>query len=152
MRRARLVIWLGLDVFQRVELRGVGRQLLHSEPLGLRLEVLPDQLAAMYRQVVPHQDDPVADMASQGLQEPDDFLPVDGVRSQAQEQSHLSATRMSTESTHGREAAPGDVFVQHRRLPFAAPRATHAGTLREATLIRGTRPNTPELRTRMNPS
>jgi hypothetical protein len=73
-----VVLAVGPDVFDWVQFRRVGRQILHGQSAFLVADELLGDDAAVRRESVPNQQDVAGDVAEQVFEELDDLFGLDG--------------------------------------------------------------------------
>src|SRR5688572_3895946 len=66
------------QIFDRIDFRGIGREPLDVQPLGLRFEISGHFTTTMDGSAVPQEEDFTWELAVQGAQEGDDPRAVDG--------------------------------------------------------------------------
>lgn len=105
------------QILHGIEFRGVGRQALDVQPVGLGLEVGGDESAAVDGRAVPQQQDLAGQLPVQGLKELDHLRALDrtGVQPEVEVAQGQAGDR--------REALPAEVECQHRRLAERRPSA-----------------------------
>src|SRR6185437_481541 len=104
-----VVLQVAPDVFNGIELWGVGGQILQGDLRAQALEILFDQSRAMRLQAIPYDQESAADRLVQGLKE----------------LHHLRAL----------DRAGEEAVLQHRRLALRRPGACAAGSLGQTRLV-----------------
>lgn len=108
-------------VFHRIELRGVGRQALHSQVSLGRFDIAPNQCAAVDRGSIPENHDFAREMPLEMAQERDDLRALDapGV--------DLEIKAPQGQAADDRKAFPVEGLLQEGRLPARGPGAGARG-------------------------
>src|SRR5277367_1433385 len=115
-----VVLEMTPDVFGRIQFGRVGRQLLDLNGAVQGLQVLAHEHRAMRSQSVPDDQQRLADLLAEGVQELDDLWPLDG----AGKESEVEAAE--GDSSNHRQLAPIEVILQDRSVALGRP-GTHAG-------------------------
>src|SRR2546429_501170 len=127
--RHRMVFEIGPDVLDRIEFRGIGRQILQRETSALSLDIRFDQPRAVRLQSIPHNQQLAADGRLQGLEELDDLRALDRAGEEAE---------VETPEAHPgnrRELLPREAVLQNGCLAFRGPGACAAGSFGQTRLV-----------------
>jgi hypothetical protein len=124
-----VVLAVGPDVFNRVQFRRVGWQVLHFQTAVLVANELLCFLAAVGRQPIPNQQDVAIDITKQVLEELDDLLGLDGVF------ENLKVEVPGRDASDDRKGFPIEVELQNRRLPSRRPRSSAMRPLAQTTFV-----------------
>jgi len=98
------------DVFGRIELRCIGRRLLDLDGAVQCFQVIAHESRAMRRQSVPDDQQRLADLLAEGMQELDDLRALDGAWKQPEVETP------ECDAGNGRQLVPVEVVLQDRRL------------------------------------
>src|ERR1700678_1144181 len=117
------------DVFDGVQFRRVGRQMLKSDAPVQALDVLFDQPRAMRLQAVPDDQQLLADRLLQRFEELNDL----GALDRTGEESKVKAP--VTHAGDDRELLPGEAVLQERCLTLRGPGACAAGSFGQTRFV-----------------
>jgi len=117
------------DVFNRIELRSVSRQVVQVDLATQVGNKLPHQAAAMNRQPVPDDQELGTDVPLQVFQKLDDLRGFNASRKQPE----IKAP--DGNSGHGRKAFPVERILQHGSLAPGSPRANPVGSLAQTAFV-----------------
>lgn len=124
------------EVFDRVELRCVRRQILCDEPRRLLRDPCLNLAAAMGRQPIPQQDGfSSAKVSLERLQIRQDLRLLHRAGLKPQTQADAAGCRSSDQTGDCRQTLPVERRDQDRSLTTSCPGSTHAGTLRKPAFI-----------------
>jgi hypothetical protein len=112
-----VVLEMTPDVFGRIQFRGVGGQLIDLHCAGQLLQVLAHDRRAMGSQSVPDDQQRLADLLPEGMQELDDLRTLNG----AGKESEIEAPE--GDSGDHRQLAPVEVVLQDRGLALRRARS-----------------------------
>jgi hypothetical protein len=108
------------DVFGRIELRCIGRQLLDLDGAVQCFQVVAHESRAMRGQSVPDDQQRLAELLPESMQELDDLRTLDGPWKQPEVETPES------DAGDDRQLVPVEVVLQDRRLALGSPSA-HTG-------------------------
>ncbi len=128
-------IGLGPDVFRRIELWRVGRELFHVES-WMGGDPLVDFFTAMDRAPIPEQDDGSPQMPEQVLQERSDIQAGEIATTQPKVERHPSPLGRHGQGTDRRHPILLRAVAHDRRAAFRGPGARHVGDEQEARFIK----------------
>ncbi len=128
-------IGLGPDVFRRIELRRVGRELFHVES-WMGGDPRSDFFTAMDRSPIPEQDDGSLQMPEQVLQERSDIQAGEIVTAQPKVERHPSPLGRHGQGTDRRHPILLIAVAHDRRAAFRGPGVRHVGDEQEARFIK----------------
>jgi len=117
------------NVFDRVKLRRVSRQVLHMDLPLLARDKLAYRSTAVHRQSIPDNQQLGGDVSLEVLQELNDLLRLNRSR----EQSEVEAPDRN--ASYRRKALPVERILQNRRLPPWRPGPDTVGPLTQAALV-----------------
>src|ERR1700690_160136 len=115
-----VVLEMAPDVFGRIQFGRVGGQLFDLNGTVQGLQVVAHERRAMGSQSVPDDQQRLADLLPEGVQELDDLRSLDG----AGKESEIEAAE--GDSGNDRQLAPVEVVLQDRSLALRRP-GTHSG-------------------------
>src|SRR5581483_12120164 len=125
----RVVFEIAPDVLDRIELRGVGGQILQRQRSVLLFDVVFHQARAVGLQAVPDDQHLATDGRLQRLQELNDLRTLD----RAREETEVEAPE--AHSGNHRELLPGEAVLQNRSLALRGPGACATGAFRQSRLV-----------------
>src|ERR1700722_4635556 len=117
------------DVFDRVQFRRIGRQMLQGDATVEALDVFFDQPRAMRLQAVPDDQKLLADRGLQGLEELNDLRALDRTGEE---------TKVETPIAHAgddRELLPREAVLQDRCLALRGPGTCAAGSFGQTRFV-----------------
>jgi hypothetical protein len=120
---------VGPEILDGIEFGRVGGEPFHVQPVGLRLEIGADDMAAVNGRTVPQQQDFARHLAVQCVEKADDLRALD--RALVQLEGEVSRRQ----SGDGREAFPIEVEGQNGRLTAGRPRARPARPLAQSAFV-----------------
>lgn len=126
---------IGPDIFDGIELRGVGREV--DQVCGARHEALPDRLALVRLEAVPDEDDGGTQLALQLFEELECAFAVDvGIRIETEVERETIAGRRDTHGSDRRylPVCTG-ALTQQRRTARRAPGAANQGGQQQARFV-----------------
>lgn len=123
-------------IFDRVELRRVGRQVFRRQPMLLLSDPPLDLCPTVSRQPVPQQNYlPTTDVSLERLQVRQHLSLFHGSRFKTQTQPDPPGGRSGDQARHRRQTLPVERRHQDWRLTAWHPRSTDSGTFREAAFL-----------------
>src|SRR6185437_4278638 len=117
------------DTFDRVHLRGVGRQTLEHDVAPLGLHVGAHELRAVGLQTVPDDQQLFADRRLQGFEKFDDLGALDRAVEQAKVESAVA------DPGDHRQLLPAEAVLQHRCLTLRSPGSRATRSLGQTRLV-----------------
>lgn len=117
------------DVFDRVELRCIGRQTLQMDVAVLLSDVVPNQAATVRGQPVPDNRQPAADVLLEVLQEFDHLRSLDAAGKEPEVEIP------NGDAGYGRKAVPVERVLQHRSLAPWSPGSDSMGPLAQSAFV-----------------
>ncbi len=129
------VVYVVPQGFHGVEFRSVGGQPLDLQPGPMGSDRVRDPLAAVGWESIPQQQDLLASVAPQGIEETHDLGSADTAAMEGQEPSQATGSRSRQHKPDGRERRPVERLDHHRRAPLGGPGRPHGRSLGEARLV-----------------
>jgi hypothetical protein len=117
------------DVFDWIQFRRAGRQVLHDQTAFLVADELLGDQATVRRKPVPNQQDVAGDEAEKVFEELDDLFGLDGPF------EDLKVEVPQSDAGYNRQGLPVEMELQDWRLPARRPRAPPVGPLAQTTFV-----------------
>jgi hypothetical protein len=117
------------DVFDRIQFRRVGRQVLHANPPFQLVDVVSDHGTAVSRQAVPDQQERLANVPHQCRQEIQHLRTLHGARVKTKIEVP------SCQTCGSRQTLPVKVVLQHRRLAARCPGSASMRALTQSAFV-----------------
>ena len=117
------------DVFDRIELRRIGRQTLQMDAAALLSDIFPDQSATVCGQTIPDDRQPAAHVLLEVFEKLDHLRSLDA----AGEESEIEIP--DGDARHGRKTLPVEGILQHRSLTPRSPGSDPMGALAQSAFV-----------------
>ena len=124
-----MVLAVGPNVLHGVQLRRVGRQVLHLQTAFLVADELLSDPAAVGRESIPNQQNIALDVPQQVFEELDDLFGLDGLF------EDLKVEVPEGDAGDDRQGFPVEVELEDRRLPSRRPCAPPMRPLTQAAFV-----------------
>lgn len=134
-------VQVGPELFDRIQLRGVGGQRLDGEPVAVAGQGVASACAAVGRQPIPEQDHRAPTMAAERVEEAHDLGTADVSAMQAQQPARTPTVSPHPHRADPRQPFPVERLDQPRRLPTRRPSGPDRRTLGEGALVHKDQPS-----------